>query len=130
MLPQSPAGLTIRFLHSPERPVCGNEFRVTYVGFWPVSDLWAPTGPRTCLHLRLLCHFESVINLDAEVANCTFQFGVPEQQLHGAEVLRATIDQGGFSAPECVRSVARPVQSQLIHPGIHDPGVLPRRQMG
>jgi len=40
------------------------------------------------LHLRLLCHFKRIINLDAEIANRTFQLGVPEQQLHGAQVLR------------------------------------------
>jgi hypothetical protein len=39
---------------------------------WPVSDLLAPTGQRPRLHVRLLCHFESVVNLDAEVANRTF----------------------------------------------------------
>jgi hypothetical protein len=29
----------------------------------------------------LLCHFECIIHLDAEVAHRTFQLGVPEQQL-------------------------------------------------
>jgi hypothetical protein len=43
----------------------------------------------------LLCDFEGFIKLDAEVAHCLFQLGVLEQQLHGAEVLRATIDQRG-----------------------------------
>jgi hypothetical protein len=91
----------------------------------PVSDLLAPTGQRPRLHVRLLCHFEGVINLDAEIANRTFQLDMSEQQLHGAEVLCPTIDQRSFSPPERVRPVVRRVQSQLVHPGIHDPWEAP-----
>jgi hypothetical protein len=111
---------------SSESDVCfGNATsRDRRTAFGPVSDLLPPTGRGSATP------FEGVINLDAVAADLTFQLGVPEQQLHGAEILRATIDQRGFSPPERVRSVARPVQSQLLDPGIHDPGVLPRRQMG
>jgi hypothetical protein len=70
------------------------------------------------------------MRFDVEVAHRTFKFSVPEQQLHGAQVLRATIDQRGFGPPERVGSVACPVQSQLVDPGTYDSGVLPRRQMG
>jgi hypothetical protein len=31
------ARLSIRFLHSPERPVCGNDCKVMYVGLWPAG---------------------------------------------------------------------------------------------
>ncbi len=45
--------------------------------FWPVSA--RATDRPVALHLGLLRHFVSVVDLDAKVADCAFQFGVPEQ---------------------------------------------------
>src|ERR1700687_3075354 len=59
------------------------------------------------------------------------QLRVPnKQQLHGPKILRTAIDQRGLCPPERVCPVACTVQSQLADPGIYNPGVLPRRQMG
>lgn len=62
---------------------------------------------QAALHLRLLRHFESVVDLDPRVADRAFQLGAPEQQLHGAKILRATVDQDHFGAAQRVRLVSR-----------------------
>ena len=49
------------------------------VAFWP-------------LDLRLLHHFENVVDLDLKVADCAFQLGVPELQLDGSKILRGAVD--------------------------------------
>jgi hypothetical protein len=67
------ASATSRRCSTLQRPLSGRPVNRGKDRFWPVSDLRAPTGQRPRLHVRLLCHFESVINLDAEVANRTFQ---------------------------------------------------------
>jgi hypothetical protein len=72
---------------------------------WPVS---VPSLERpAALHLRLLRHFESVVDLDPKVADCAFQLGVPELQLDGSKILRATVDQHRLGAPQRVRPVVR-----------------------
>jgi len=50
----------------------------------------------------------------AALGKANLLLGVPEQQLHGAQVLRASIDQRGFGPPERVGSVACPVQSRWL----------------
>ncbi len=49
--------------------------------------------PRTISDLRLFGNFECVINLDAEIPHRRLQLGVSKQQLHGAKVLRTSVDQ-------------------------------------
>ncbi len=50
--------------------------------------------PRTAQvsDFRLLSHFERVVNLDSKISHSTFELGVAQQQLHGSQVLSATID--------------------------------------
>jgi hypothetical protein len=43
---------------------------------------------------------ESVVNVDAEVAHSTFNLGVTEKELHGAQIPRAAIDQRCFGSPQ------------------------------
>jgi hypothetical protein len=54
---------------------------------------------------------------------------VPQQQLHGPQVLGATINQRGFGSSKRMRSVTCPVQANLLDPCTDDPGVLPSGQM-
>ena len=49
----------------------------------------AAAGQMSLSDFSLLGHFQSVVDLGAEVADRTFQFGMPEQQLHGPEVFGA-----------------------------------------
>ena len=90
--------------------------------FGPVSDPFADRP--LALHFRLFRHFESVVDLDPEVANRAFQLGVPEQQLNGPKVFSATVDQRRLGAPQRVRAVVTAIEAELLDPGIHNSGVL------
>jgi len=79
---------------------------------WPISV--RPADRPAALHLRLLRHFESVVDLDPKVADCAFQLGVPEQQLDGSKILRATVDQRRLGAAQRVRPVVGAVESELF----------------
>jgi len=95
-----------------ERPLQGGQFA------WPEDPLWPisvrPADRPAALHLRLLRHFESVVDLDPKVADCAFQLGVPEQQLDGSKILRATVDQRRLGAAQRVRPVVGAVESELF----------------
>jgi hypothetical protein len=45
------------------------------------------------LHFSLLSHFEGVIYLNSEIANCTLQFGMPEQEVNRPKILGPSINQ-------------------------------------
>ena len=53
----------------------------------------------------------------------------PEQQLHGAQVLGAPVDQRRLRPAHRVRPVVGAVQAQLVHPVPKNPGVLSGSQM-
>src|SRR3990167_2602857 len=80
--------------------------------------------------LRLLGDFEGVIDLDAQISHCRFELGVTEQQLHGSEVLGASIDQRSLGPSQRMRSIVGTIQSQFIDPVPKNSGVLPGPQMG
>jgi hypothetical protein len=47
---------------------------------WPVSDREAPpTGVPSRLHLRLFCHFERIIDFDAQVPHGAFSLLCPSK---------------------------------------------------
>jgi len=79
---------------------------------------------------RLLGYLESIINFDAEVPDRRFQLGMSEEQLYGAKVLGAPIDQGRLRPAHRVRSIVGAVQSQVFNPMLEDPCVLPGSEMG
>ena len=53
----------------------------------------------TRLHLGLLGDLQRIVDLDPEVSDSAFKFGVPEQQLNRPEILRPPVDQRRFGAP-------------------------------
>jgi hypothetical protein len=77
------------------------------------------------LYLGLLCHLQGIVHLDAEVTDRAFQLGMSEKQLDPVQVLSPAVDQSRLRPPKRVRSVLGLVQSDLSHPGIYDPRVLP-----
>ncbi len=85
---------------------------------------------RPQLDLRLFCHFERVVDLDAKVSHRALKLGMTEQQLHRPEVLRAPIDQGGFGASDRMRSIGRWIKPEFGDPAFQNPGVLPSAKMG
>jgi hypothetical protein len=42
--------------------------------------------------IDLFCYGQGVIDLDAEVSDGTFDFGVAEQKLHGPQIARPPVD--------------------------------------
>jgi len=57
------------------------------------------------LYLRLLCHFQRVVDLDAQVPHSALQFRVTEQQLHDPQILGLSVDQRCLSTAHRVGSV-------------------------
>ena len=79
---------------------------------------------------RLLGDLEGVIDLDAEVPHGRLELGVSQEQLHGAQVLGAPVDQRRFGSTHRVRAVIGAVQPQFVDPVPENPGVLSSAQMG
>lgn len=52
-----------------------------------------------------------------------------EQQLYGAQILSATIDQGGLCPAHRMRCIHCRIEANLGDPGMYDACILPRRQM-
>lgn len=48
----------------------------------------------------LFSYREGIIDLDAEVSDGAFDFGVAKQELHGAQVAGSTIDQRRLCSPQ------------------------------
>jgi hypothetical protein len=49
---------------------------------------------------------------------------VPQQELDGAQILRAPVNQGSLGTSQGVRSISGGIQADLPHPAMHDTGVL------
>lgn len=81
------------------------------------------------LNLRLLRHFECIIDFDAQVSHGAFQLCMAEQQLNRSQVLGSLINQRGFCPAHRVGPVGRGIQARSRHPVMHDPGVLLSRDM-
>ena len=69
---------------------------------------------------------DSLGNLNPEVSNGTFEFGMPEQQLYHPKVPGPPVNQG-LRTPHRVRPVRRFVKPDLSNPAVNDPAVLPGR---
>jgi hypothetical protein len=54
---------------------------------------------------------------------------MPEQELHGPEILRPPIDQRRFGAAQRMGTVRCRIKPDLADPSVHDPGVLTGRKM-
>jgi hypothetical protein len=52
---------------------------------------------------------------------------VAQQQLHGAQILRATIDQRRLRPPQCMCALGSRVEADFLHPLMHNPRILPCR---
>ena len=94
---------------------------------WPVSVFVADR--LAALHLDLLRHFEGVDHLDSKVADRALQPDVPEPQLGGPTILRATVDRRRLGAPQRVCPIVVRVEPELFGPRVHNSGVLASRQM-
>ena len=91
----------------------------------------APPGTASTdgLQFYTLRDLQSIINLNPEIANGTFQFGVSEQKLNGPEIPGLLVDQCYLCSPERMGPVLVRIKSNALHPLIDDAGVLARRQV-
>ena len=113
-----------------QRQLTGGNISQPTVNFWPVSARGRrPTRPASELYLSLLCHFQSVVYLNAEVPDRALELGVSKKELDCPQILGAPVDQGRLRAPQGVRPVAGPIQTELSDPGIYDSSVLAGRQV-
>jgi hypothetical protein len=96
-----PTFITATLDHEDNRPMAkrrrhssGHVFDLSSDRSWPRSDRCRVAAPRhSCLNLGLLRHLKRVVDLDAKVSHCTFELGVAKQQLNGAQVLGAVVNQ-------------------------------------
>ena len=77
--------------------------------------------------LDLLRDAESVIHLNPEIADHTFQLRVAEQQLHYAQIASLLVDLSRLCSAHRVRSKEARVQPNPSHPLADQPGVLSSR---
>jgi hypothetical protein len=66
--------------------------------------------------IHLLGDRQGIVDLDAEVADRALDLRVTEEQLHGAEVAGAAINQGSLSPPQGVSAEDSRVQSDAFCP--------------
>jgi hypothetical protein len=81
------------------------------------------------LHLGALSQRESVLDIDAEVANRALDLRMAEQDLHGTQVTCLLVDDGRLGSAERMGSVVFPAQSDPAHPFVNEPCILPRADM-
>jgi hypothetical protein len=72
----------------------------------------------------LLGHFKSVIDLDAQISDSTFNLGMPEQQLHCPQIFGAPVNQTGLGPAHGVRAVRSGIKTNFIDPRIDDACIL------
>jgi hypothetical protein len=81
-------------------------------------------GRKAVLNLNLFSDGERVINLDAEIADRTFQPRVPKQKLDSTKVASAAVDQGRLRAAKRVRAEYVRVESNARDPFRDKPRIL------
>lgn len=67
---------------------------------------------------------QRVLKLYAKIPHSAVHFGVPEQELNGAEVARLFVDLGDFCASHRMRAVGARFQSNRCHPVPNNTRVL------
>lgn len=80
------------------------------------------------LQLKLLSDSQSVIYLDAKVANCAFELRVTEENLDRSQVT-CLVNLRCFGSPHGVGAIGISVKPDGRDPSVDNPGILPRGQM-
>jgi hypothetical protein len=73
-------------------------------------------------------YFNRVVNLNAEIANSAFDLGVAKEQLDGAQIAGAPVDQSCFGSAKRVRTELQRVKTDAGDPPTDQPSVLPGRK--
>jgi len=70
-----------------------------------------------------------MVDLDPQIPDRAFKFGMAEEELNRTEILGPSVDQRRFRTSQRMRAVARRVQSNRGNPRSNDSRVLPGREM-
>lgn len=70
----------------------------------------APKAGEAALGLGLLRHLQGILHLDPEVSDRALELGMPEQDLDGPQVLRASVYERRLGPAHAVRSICMAVQ--------------------
>jgi hypothetical protein len=76
------------------------------------------------LTLRFVSHLKRIVDLNAEMPDCTFQLRMAEQELYRPTILRAAVNQRCFRSAHRMRAVGRVIKPDRFYPTMHDPRVL------
>ena len=74
--------------------------------------------------INLFRYCQGVIDLDAEIPDRAFDFGMTEQELNSPQVARPPIDQGSFRAAQGMRPKQPRVESDATDPLGDEAGIL------
>ena len=78
----------------------------------------------TTSDVGLFRDLKRVVDLDTEVANSTFNFGVAQQKLHRSQISSAAVDQCRFCSAHRMRAKGERVKSDSGNPFTNESGVL------
>ncbi len=78
------------------------------------------------LNFRLLRHFQRIIDLNTEIAHCTFQLCVTEQKLYRPPIFCSAINQCRFSSAHRVGAIGGWIEAYHLDPAVHYTSVLTR----
>jgi hypothetical protein len=71
---------------------------------------------------------DSIVNLNTEVADSAFYFGVAEQELNCTQISGSAVDQGCFGSAKGMRTEFQPIETDAGDPLADQPCILSRRQ--
>lgn len=86
-------------------------------------------GAGQCSDFGLLRQSESIIDIQAKIADGILDIGMAEQDFHRPQISCNLVDEGGFSAAHGMRAVLPLVDPNRRYPFIDEPRVLPGAQM-
>ena len=71
--------------HGPKRPVVGGQSMSALPGKF---------------RRYLFCYRERVVDLNSQISNSAFDFGVPQKKLYGSQVASAPVDEGRLGSAQ------------------------------
>ena len=75
--------------------------------------------------INLFRYRKRIIDLDAEVSDGAFDFGVAEQKLYRPQVAGSTVDQRRLCSPQRMRAKELLIETHTSNPSRKEPCVLP-----
>ena len=80
---------------------------------------------KRCLDFRSLSQKQRVFYIHAQIPDSALDFGVAEQDLHGAQVSGLLINNRRFGPPQGMGTIILPSETYACDPLIHQSRILP-----